>query len=153
MGDWGSTLKMSAEIALSDGTVYPGFVHLQERVPYRNGPETPLDMLDRPDPFLPLTMQGGESYFLSKSQIAVLSCEPPETEADVERRSVAQFLALHVILADGTDFQGIVSLELPPTRRRALDYLNSFKEFFVLWTGSTARYINRAHVRVVRPLD
>ena len=153
MGDWGSTIKMAAEIILADGTTYPGFVHLQERVPHRNGPETPLDMLERSDPYLPLTIQSGESYFLSKLQIAVLSCDPPESEDDVERRSAAQFLALHVILVDGSDFQGIVSLELPPTRRRALDYLNSFKEFFVLWTGSTAHYINRAHVRVVRPLD
>nr|MBA3893210.1 hypothetical protein [Gemmatimonadales bacterium] len=49
--------------------------------------------------------------------------------------------------------RGRATLELPPGRRRALDYMNGPGGFFALWADGRTRYINKQHVRLIRPLD
>ena len=46
-----------------------------------------------------------------------------------------------------------MTLELPPGRRRTLDFLNGEGDFFALWCDGRTRYINKLHVRFIRPLD
>jgi hypothetical protein len=58
-----------------------------------------------------------------------------------------------VVLQGGEEFHGRATLELPPNRARALDYVNGAGGFFALWTDGIARYINKSLVRLIRPLD
>jgi hypothetical protein len=76
---------------------------------------------------------------------------PPESELD--RLGINQFLEMEVSLVDGTVCRGQAGVNLPPTRHRPIDCLNAPGEFLVLWNDGAALYINRAHIRIARPLE
>ena len=153
MGDWGATRRISAEVILADGVVLEGDMHLVPSAAYPLNSESPLEMLNRPEPFFALTLGQGEVAFVSKAQVAVVSCREEAAEADPERASVARLVALEVALATGAEYRGRSSFELPPSRSRALDYVNMPGRFFTVWTNDLTRYFNKSLVRLIRPLD
>ena len=153
MGDWASTERITAHISLADQARLVGELHVQGRVAHHDGPETPLEMLNRPDAFFPVTLDEGRIAFLPKAQVAVVACSAEVGDSDPERASAAKTIALEIVMAGGEEFRGWANLELPPTRARTLDYLNAPGQFFSLKGEDATRFINRAHVRVVRPLD
>jgi hypothetical protein len=153
MSDWGATRRISAEVVLADGAVLEGDMHLVPSVAYPLNSESPLDMLNRPEPFFALTLGAGEVAFVSKAQVALVSCRDESPDADPERASVARLVALEVALASGAEYRGRSSFELPPSRSRALDYVNTPGRFFTVWTNDLTRYFNKSLVRLIRPLD
>jgi hypothetical protein len=152
MSDWASTVRITADFCLADQTRLRGELHVQGRVAHHDGPETPLEMLNRPDAFFPISVDQGIA-FLAKAQVAVVVCAPQVEYSDPERVSAVKTIALEIVVAGGEEFRGWAALELPPTRARTLDYLNGPGQFFSLQGEDATRLINRAHVRVVRPLD
>ena len=140
MSDWGATRRISAEVVLADGVVLEGDMHLVASAAYPLSSESPLDMLNRPEPFFALTLGQGEVAFVSKAQVAVLA-------------SVARIVALEVAMVSGAEYRGRSSFELPPSRARALDYVNTPGRFFTVWTNDLTRYFNKSLVRLIRPLD
>jgi hypothetical protein len=152
MSDWGTTERVAAEVTLAEGEHLAGDLHVQVRVAYRDGPETPLELLNRPEPFFVLA-GAGQVTFVSKAQTAVVACDPSVGADDAERLGAAKRVALAVTLAGGVEYTGWAAFELPPTRGRTLDYLNGGERFFTLRADDATRYVNRAHVRFVRPLD
>lgn len=153
MGDWASTERIKADIGLAEQIELAGELHVQGRVAHHDGPETPLEMLNREDAFIPLTLPSGGIVFVAKAQIAIVVCAPEVGQSDPERVSAAKTIALEIVLTGGAEFRGWATMELPPTRARTLDYLNSTGLFFTLQGEDATRFINRNHVRVVRPLD
>lgn len=153
MGDWASTERIPADIALADQARLSGQLHVQGRVAQHDGPETPLEMLNRPDPFFPVTLEQGKVAFVAKAQVAFVVGAPHLGQSDPERVSAAKTIALEIVMVGGEEFRGWATLELPPTRARTLDYLNASGTFFSLQGEDATRFINRAFVRMVRPLD
>jgi hypothetical protein len=153
MSDWGFTNRVPAEALLAEGVVLEGELHLLTRPAYPPGPETPLEMLSRPDPFFALTLPGGGVAFVPKAQVMVISCDEHTPLADPDRVSAAKLIGLEVVMQGGAEYRGRATLELPPSRARALDYVNGPGGFFSLWTDGVIRYINKSHVRLIRPLD
>lgn len=153
MSDWGATRRISAEVVLADGVVLEGDMHLVPSAAYPLNSESPLEMLNRPEPFFALTLEQGEVAFVSKAQVAVVSCREESGDPDPERASVARLVALEVALATGAEYRGRSSFELPPSRSRALDYVNTPGRFFTVWTNDLTRYFNKSLVRLIRPLD
>lgn len=153
MSDWGATRRVSAEVVLADGAVLEGHMHLVASAAYPLSTESPLEMLNRPDPFFALTLEAGEVRFVSKAQVAVVSCREESAEADPERASVARLVVLEVAMTTGAEYRGRSSFELPPPRSRALDYINTPGRFFMVWTNDLTRYFNKSLVRLIRPLD
>ena len=151
MTQWAATKRMAAEVALAEGQTIRGDLHLQASVARHDGPETPLEMLNRPDPFFPMTLPSGEVIFVSKAQVAVVACGTEVTPLDPARDSVAKHFGLDVMLRGGVEFRGSATGEMPPTRSRTLDYLNSSEPFFEIAIKGRTLLIHRAHVRVVRP--
>jgi hypothetical protein len=153
MSDWGSTNRVPALVALTEGTTLEGELHLLTRPAYPPGPESPLDMLNRPDPFFALTLAGGSVTFVSKAQVSVIACreQPPLTDPD--RINAAKLVSLEVVLHGGAEYRGRATVELPPGRARALDYVNAPGGFFTLFSDDTTHYLNKARVRLIRPLD
>jgi len=152
MNDWGATQRVPAEVVLAGGAVLGGDLHLATRLTYPADVESPLEMLNRADPFFALTLHAGGVAFLSKAQVVVVSCRE-NSESDPARASAAKLVALDVELTDGSQFRGRSSFELPPSRARALDYMNIPGGFFTLHTDDVTRYINKSLVRIIRPLD
>ena len=153
MSDWGATRRIAAEVVLADGVVLAGEMHLVASAAYPLSSESPLDMLNRPEPFFALTLGEGGVAFVSKAQVALVSCRDGSSDADPERASVARLVALEVALVSGAEYRGRSSFELPPSRARALDYVNTPGRFFTVWTNDLTRYFNKSLVRLIRPLD
>ena len=77
MSDWAATERLPAEIQLAEGVTLRGELHLQARVAYHDGAETPLEMLNRGDAFFALSVSDGIA-FISREQVAVVTCAPPQ---------------------------------------------------------------------------
>jgi len=152
MSDWGITTKVPAEVMLAEGIVLAGDLHLYARPTYPPGPETPLEMLNRPDTFFALTLDGGVR-FVPKDQVVVVTCHTPVPPADPDRVSAAKLIELEVVVQGGAEYRGRAVLELPPSRGRTLDYLNGAGIFFALGSDDVSWYINKSRVRLARPLD
>ncbi len=154
MNDWGSTNRVPAQVSLVEGLAVEGELHLLTRPAYPPGPETPLEMLNRPDAFFALTLEGGGVAFVPKSQVVQVSCrEEVPLFSDPDRVSAAKRVELEVVLPGGSEYRGTATLELPPNRSRALDFVNGSGTFFALWSEGATRYVNKVHVRLIRPLD
>jgi hypothetical protein len=153
MSDWGTTQRVAAEVVLADGVVLEGDLHLAAGTAVPPDTESPLEMLNRPEPFFALTLQQGGVAFVSKAQVAVVSCRDQLPLSDPTRASAARLVALEVALATGAEYRGRSTFELPPSRARALDYVNASGSFFTVWSNDLTRYFNKSLVRLIRPLD
>ena len=151
--DWGSIRQEAAEVLLAEGVVIDGSLHLLSRINYPPGPETPIEMLNRSDPFFALTRSGGGVFLIPKAQAAVVTCRHHAPPADPERFSAAKLVALDVVIVGGRKLEGRAAIEMPPERSRALDYVNGPGAFFALWTEDVTHYVNKLLVRTIRPLD
>ena len=151
--DWGSIRQEAAEVLLAEGIVIDGSLYLLLRLQYPPGPETPIEMLNRTDPFFALTGSTGGVVFVPKAQTAVVSCRHQAPPTDPERLSAAKLIAMDVVVIGGREFRGLAALELPPGRSRALDYVNGPGTFFALWSDDVTHYVNKLLVRTIRPLD
>jgi len=156
VSDWAVTERVAAELVLLDGSSVEGDLHLQPQTALHEGRETLLELLNRPDGFIPLTRDGGV-VFVSKAQLVQVNSPPGIMLEDPERATAAKRFELRVEvrveLAGRHEVRGWTSVELPPTRGRLLDYLNSSERFFMILSDDVTCYINRAHVRLVHPLD
>jgi hypothetical protein len=143
-----------ARITLTQGRPRAGTIFVGARVPHHDGPETPLEMLNRPDPFFPFRpTDEREVLLVAKRQMIDLTVDRgPITDPD--RLSAAKELQLELVLANGSTLNGRATVELPEHHSRPLDYLNATSDpFFALSTDESTHYVNRAHVLFARPRD
>jgi hypothetical protein len=150
---WGNTLRIRAEVLLTGRRTLTGFLHLLPLASIHSGPETPEDVLNRAVGFFPITDDDERAVIVGKSQVLVVRLAAESLFDDPDRVGAARSIKLRVELTDGSEVSGIVALELPPTRSRALDFLNEGTGFFALHVPEAVRYVNRSHVRLVTPLD
>jgi len=152
MSDWGAIQRVSAEVVLADGHMLEGDLHLAALPTYPAATESPLEMLNRGDPFFALSLPQGGVAFVSKAQEAVISCRD-QSPLDPARVSAARMVGIEVSLVNGAEYRGRATYELPAARARTLDYVNGSERFFTVWTDHLARHINKSLVRIIRPLD
>lgn len=153
MTEWSKTERLSADVLFADGGVLHGDLHLQPASAYHLGAETPLDMLNRPDAFFPVTLPDGGVALVAKSQTAVVVCKRVGESADTERQFIAKTVPLVVRMAGGAEYSGTAVHEMPPTHARPLDFLNEPSRFFSITDEDTTWHINRALVQHVLPRD
>jgi hypothetical protein len=152
MTDWAATKRLAVRVMLAEGLSVQGDIHLQSRVAAHEGPETPLELLNRGDAFLPLSVAQGKVVFLSKSQMVALTWRQGGNFDDPVRKSAARAIGMEVMMVGGSEYRGTAVSELPPTRGRALDFLNEPEQFFQLSTDEGTVCLNRRFVRAVRPM-
>lgn len=155
MGEWGTTERIEAEVLLGDGTHLVGALFVQGRVQQHDGPETLVEMLNRPEPFTPLGLAAGGVAFLPKAQVALIATEAQPATGDGGGRPslAAKLVGLEVEMLGGRVLSGLVSVDLPPGHSRALDFLNEAGAFFSITTNAATWIVHRAHMRGARPLD
>ncbi len=144
-----------AQLLLTQGVSRPGVVYVMERVAHHDGPETVLEMLNRPEGFFAFRpTDEGDVLLVSKAHTISLSLDRQAPIADPARLSAARMLGTELVLAGGATLGGWASVELPSHHARLLDYLNASADlFFALWTHAATHYVNRAHVLYARTLD
>lgn len=98
MSDWGSTNRLPAQVALVEGLVLDGDLHLLTRpaYPQPGGSETPLEMLNRPDPFFALTLPEGDVALVPKARVLEITCQEDVPEPDPDRVTAAKVVELEV---------------------------------------------------------
>ena len=83
-------------------------------------------MLNRAEPFFALTWRARRRRFrLQGPGGGRLLSGPARRSRDPDRASAARLVALEVELSDGSEYRGRSTFELPPSRARALDYVNT----------------------------
>ena len=146
---------LPAQLLLTHGAARPGQLYVMEQVPHHEGPETVLEMLNRPEGFFAFRPADADDILLvSKAHTMWLSQDRQAPIADPARLSAARLLGTELILVGGATLGGWASVELPMPHARLLDYLNASPQpFFAVWTHAATHYVNRAHVLYARPLD
>src|SRR3989442_7379608 len=115
-----------AHLLLTQGVTRPGQIFLMERVPHHDGPETVLELLNRPEGFFAFRpTEEGDVVLVSKGQTVSLSIDRQAPIADPARLSAARMLGVEIVLAGGSTLGGWASAELPQEHARLLDYLNT----------------------------
>lgn len=147
--------SIAANLLLAQGEPRPGQIFVMERVPQHDGPETVLELLNRPEGFFAFRPAADDDVLLvSKQQTISLSIDRQAPIADPARLSAARTLGVEIVLAGGSTVGGWASAELPDAHARLLDYLNeSHEPFFAVWTHVATHYLNRAFVLYARPLS
>jgi len=149
-------VAVPATLLLTAGGRREGEIYVMERVPQHAGPETPLDMLNRPEGFFPFRPKndGAAILLVTKARTVTLTIRRATASEDPARMSAARTGRLEITLADGSHLSGWVTIELPEHHSRLLDYLNATGEpFFAVSTADEIHLINRAHVLFARPED
>lgn len=145
--------SLPARVTLTTGKPRMGTIFVGARVPLHDGPETPLEMLNRPESFFPFRPNDGEILLVAKGQTVALTIDHGPI-IDPDRLSAAKQVELELVFANGSTMSGRAAVELPEQHSRALDYLNStIAPFFELSTDESIHYVNRAHVLFARPRD
>jgi len=154
-------VAVPATLLLTAGGRREGEIYVMERVSQHAGPETPLDMLNRPEGFFPFRPKndgaggaGAAILLVTKARTVTLTIPRTTASEDPARMSAARTGRLEVTLADGSHVSGWVTIELPEHHSRLLDYLNATGEpFFTVSTADEIHLVNRAHVLFARPED
>lgn len=146
---------VAVRLRLATGDPIAGEVFVMQRVAHRDGPETVLEMLNRPEAFYPFRpADGGPVLLVARAHTLALSTASGDPLGDPDRREAAHAVSLTVTLTTGDTLSGDAWFEASATRQRPLDYLNASRDpFFALVRDDVTDYINSAHVRSAQPGD
>ena len=133
------THRVPATITLSEGRSIEGEIHLQPLTLMHEGRETPVDLLNRPERFLAVSLTSGDTVLVCKAQIAVVTTDAGMREVDPERLAISKTFVLDVQVVGGQRLSGAAYWELPPTHPRPQDFLNESDSFFEITEGNDAR--------------
>ena len=121
------------------------------RVPdAEDGGEEPLEVLNQPDPFLVVKVDGpDEVRFYNKHSI--VRVEYPVEASNLTDEAETRHCVLQMM--DGSTMQGEIHRDLPPDRPRLFDYLNLSGERFLKIDCSDGRtyLINKLYIMCVTP--
>lgn len=110
---------------------------------------TLLDRLNESgDRFVPF--EGDERTVVACASILYLVYErrPDAEELEVEEADASPSVA--ITLRDGSELSGEVRFNMPPDRRRLLDFLNAAPAFFALSKGDRRWLVNRDAIQEIR---
>lgn len=151
MTQWAGTERIAGTVRFSSGRTLAGHFHLQKSTPTHASVETPLEMLNRPEAFLPLSLASGEVRLVSKDQISAVVVDG--SAGRPEHLPTTEPVVFEVQMSDGSEYEGRVHIELRPPRTRGLDFLNQSERFFALETEEATWYLSRSQVERVSPAD
>jgi hypothetical protein len=141
-------IRRRVTVDMTGGETLEGELFLQPSARYRAGPQHPAELLNEPDPFVPLAVAGDGLVLLAKSQMIRIQFDADDADTDsagVERAAV------EVVFADGSNVSGMLTLETRADRPRLLDFLNDdHQPFLVLESPSGITLINRRAIAKVR---
>lgn len=146
-------LRVAISLRLRGGAAIDGCIFLQSWAYHRSGPEEPLDLLNAPEPFIPVQVASGETRLVAKAHILALQPTEP-AGVDELRLATARPAEVALSLVDGSTHHGTVFIEMPQSRPRVLDFLNGDgSPFFALHADDRVTLINRQAIAYAQPRD
>jgi hypothetical protein len=117
------------------------------------GRETVLDLMNEPEPFFVLKVEGQPPVrMINKERIIEVEVDTAgEYEEDQAAASLAKEEEMALTFQDGFTLAGRALVEMPPTKSRLIDFLNYTERFFALRDDRTTHIVNRKHISHVKP--
>ncbi len=112
------------------------------------GGETVLDLMNEPEPFFVLKVEGQPPVrMVNKERIVEVEVlgQPEEDQALGKEEEMC------LVFQDGFGLSGTARVDLPPTKSRLIDFLNNSERFFELRDGGSLHIVNRKHISHVKP--
>jgi hypothetical protein len=137
--------RFSVKLFFSDGTVEEGNIYLSLLAAHHEGRESVRDVLNLPDPFLPVNFLGGTTRLVNKENLSMVSY--PTEDEKVE--PVALEASPHEVilrLINSVRVEGRFIFLLPPHSSRVKDYLNQAEPFVELRKEQEIYLVNRKHI-------
>ncbi len=131
-------IDKEAVLFFADGVVLEGVVYLSPFAQGHSGAQTVLELLEEKDRYLPFHDREGAFRLVNKQALTHLRYGRGE-EGD-PLAELGERIQVRIIFFGGETLEGAIVLNMPENRRRLLDFLNAFPDFFFL-EGSSARYI------------
>lgn len=142
-------LRRPLRVTLRDGARLEGDVFLRQVSRYRSRPEEPADLLNDPEPYFALAVDG-RATLVAKGNVLWADTR---FDGDDEEDLTSLGVPVEVTLVDGTVCTGSIFLESRSDRPRLLDFLNAFHgRFLPVIDASRVVLVNTqtiAHVREV----
>lgn len=145
-------------VVLIDVPSYPiaeRTVFLSGTAENHKGQETVSDLLGRPNVFLPVQEEDGESVLVRKDAVKWLKIlEPREVEWHYyESREGAPRKRIRCIFQDGEPLEGYLYAIAPEGHRRVSDIANKVEGFLHVEADEDLYLVNAGHVLFIRILE
>ncbi|MBP7149330.1 MAG: hypothetical protein KBD01_17505 [Acidobacteria bacterium] len=145
-------VPVAVELVLTGGARVLGNLHVLPQAGLHEGRERVIEILNAPDPFVPIT-SGPEGSLVHKRHIVLARVGSPEdaglTEVDL---ACNPSIDVDVRLAGLPPVRGSLRIDQPPGHVRLLDHVNAAEEFFPVVTADGAAIVARRHVVEIRQI-
>lgn len=139
------TVPLTAEIRYFDERPLRGKIFIPARAYTHDGAMRPDEWINQATNFFPFLPDGARrAQLLNKRYVVVLTVE----NAAVEAEPLAEFgFAQRVHVECGTlTLEGVVSIEMPETQRRLLDFMNRPELFLTLRDGDRCHIVQKHRI-------
>ena len=138
--------KIRAEVTihLVDGQERSGVLFLSPFSSTRSGPQTLVELLHEPEPFVPFLRSDKAFKLLNKKQISHVKYTPDD-EADLP---IGEAIDVDITFINGKTLSGRTVLQTPEGKGRLLDYMNSKPGYFSLDCDEGGHYLVNPRVIV-----
>jgi hypothetical protein len=149
------TRSLSVEVSLGEGRTLSGDIFLHQGSGAHAGDESIADLMNDDDaPFFPLrvTTAGGEMLLVAKHHVHYMLVPPLGADERIAaQRESSVRLDVTLELDDGRELAGALYAELPPGKKRTLDFLNAPGDAFVVLVQKERDcLVNRTKIQILR---
>lgn len=137
--------RFSVKLFFANGTAEDGNIYLSLRAAHHEGRESVRDVLNQPEPFLPINFLRGPTQLINKEHLMMISFPLEEEQGEsVDLPSSLYEVAIH--LTSNMRLEGKFIFLLPSHSSRVKDYLNQEEPFVELRKDGEVYLINRKHI-------
>jgi len=137
--------RVRVRVLIDGGQRLEGVMYAPESSPAGSAGRLSDRLNDRKAPFVPVTCDE-QSYLLNKRSVLVVELDVDEGAIEVPEGAGGSRPAVLLWMSDGVQLSGELPYEMPPERRRLLDYLNESPQFVPLVVDGQVLLINRERV-------
>jgi hypothetical protein len=135
----------SVKLFYSDGAVEEGNIYLSLRAAHHEGPESVRDVLNQPEPFLPVNFMDKPTKLVNKDHLLMVSFSVNGKRGEsVPLASSLYEVSLQLI--SNLLIEGKFIFLLPPHSSRVKDYLSQEEPFVELSKEEETYLINKKHI-------
>lgn len=144
-------IEQEVVLFLADGIVLEGTVFLAPHAYTHAGPQTLLELLREPEPFLPLRDRDGSLRLVNKGAVSHARLAAGTVEGP-EGIPLGEKVAVSLFFFGGETLEGTLYIEMPRDKSRLKDFLNAAPDFFPFDCGESHYIINSRLLYQVMPL-
>jgi hypothetical protein len=140
-------------VRLTTGRQISALVKCAEQAEHHRGRERVKDLLNAPEPLLPLWNEVSQtSTLVNKRFIELVELVEPDLASE-DMPDLSTHRAVTILLSSESGLRGSLYVSSPPGHERTLDFLNGGDRFFYLESETGVQVVNIEHVVTVTDLE